>query len=477
MKTYSRYRNQIILLATCFLSILVSGQDSNQDTFLRDHLMVYYVEDPSTDQYRLLSHDEISSGQRLFGGNPQMAVAQELIHEIYTPVEDASFQESVVQALGRYPHPMALFLYFERGPVDEAAAAANWTNCIENGQFTSCVTVEADDEYAGIIHYGSEQLSQEGLLEAKSHFLQLLNDAEEGAQRSRPFAAISDETVSRARQIANVPERGFRVERRGRTVPFNISLSRMRELQQALQDPAIQEHIRTTLDLFENETGDTQRSRDEIDLPLVLAIASRESGVRLPLARGERRVVTAGRDAHTRGESGLDWLYDRRSDFPSSIRSEILPVEGNSGIPGHFRRECHPAYVKEKHMLTSFIVEVAGRRQSFINRFNRAFADRHGFTEEQRNALVENLSSSANRAWIQAAFGSRSVDILHAVRRFIRAEMRAGTDFTTIARNNEINLNAIVTNDRIMPTSLSRQRTRLSLAEAIIVSSFLPNNL
>ncbi|MEX0290259.1 MAG: hypothetical protein AB3N14_14220 [Flavobacteriaceae bacterium] len=477
MKTHRSLFLYIGLLLLLPVTLHSQDQESNQDSFLRDHLMVYYVEDPSTDQYRLLSHDEISSGQRLFGGNPQMEVAQDLVHEIFTPSEDASFQESVVQALGRYPNPMALFLYFERGPVDEAAASAHWTNCIENGQFTSCVTVEADDEYTGIIHYGSEQLSQEGLLEAKSHFLQLLNDAGEGAQRSRPFAAISDETVSRAREIAHVPERGFRVERRGRTVPFNISLSRMRELQQALQDPAIQEHIRTTLNLFENETGDARRSRDEIDLALVLAIASRESGVRLPLARGERRVVTAGRDAHTRGESGLDWLYDRRNDFPSAIRSEILQVEGNSSIPGHFRRDCHPAYVKEKHMLASFIVEVAGRRQSFINRFNRAFADRHGFTEAQRTELLENLTEAANRAWIQAAFGSRSVDILHAVRRFIRAEMRAGTDFTTIAQNSEINLNAIVTNDRIMPTSLSRQRTRLSLAEAIIVSSFLPNNL
>ena len=68
-------------------------------------------------------------------------------------------------------------------------------------------------------------------------------------------------------------------------------------------------------------------------------------------------------------------------------------------------------------------------------------------------------------------------DLLRAVRGLIRAELRTNSDFSNIIRNNELNLDAIVTDDGIMTSNLSRQRTRLSVAEALIVDSFLPSNL
>ena len=406
MKTYM-YLRIICIAAISFNSIISMAQESNVDSFLRDHLMVYYVEDPSSDQYRLLDSNEITSGQLLFGGNPEMEIAQQLIREIFIPESGNEFQESVIEALRREDQPMALFIYFDRGPIDEASASANWTNCIENGRFTSCVTVEAGDEYAGIIHYGANQMNGDGFDMAKNRFLELLTNVVDGSSQVAGSSNISAQIINRARQLAHVPEGGFRVERQGRMARFDISVRRMQRLKALVHDPDVRRHITWTLNLFGNDTGSARQSREDIDLALILAIASRETGEQLPLARGERRLVSAGRDAHSRGESGLDWLYDRRNDFPSSIRSEIIRVEGNPDIPGRFKRECHPAYIREKHVLASFIVEMPARRQFFLNRFARVFSDSNGFSNEQRQELLGQMSLNARRAWIQAAFGSR----------------------------------------------------------------------
>ncbi len=180
MKTYIIYIRQFLCIAVVFLTTSGKGQGSDISNFLRDKLMVYYVEDPSSDQFRLLNLDEITSGQQLFGGNHQLDIAQTIIREIFIPAEGTAFQESIVQALRRQDRPLALFLYYDRGPLDEAVASANWTNCIANGHFTSCVTSETDDEYAAIIHYGADQMNSDGILTAKNRLLSLMGVGEEG---------------------------------------------------------------------------------------------------------------------------------------------------------------------------------------------------------------------------------------------------------------------------------------------------------
>ena len=472
MKKFIKVKIVMLFVLLCYCKN-IQAQESDVPSFLRDHLMIYYVENPSGDEYVLINPNELTSGNSLFGNNPQMDVAQNMLREIFSPSTDTSFRERVVEILGRYSNPVALFLYYESGPLDEASATANWTNCIESGQFSACVTVEAGDEYAGIIHYGSSEINSEGLLAAKSHFLQLLSDVATGIDLTRSFADITSSTIARARSVAHVPEGGFPVQRQGRTVNFDISIRRLQQLREHLQNPEVITHIQNTLSLFDRETGSAHQSRDQVDMALVLAIATRESGVRLPLSRSTRRIVSAGRDAHTRGESGLDFLYDRRSAFPQSLRDQVIRVEGNPDVPGTFRRDTHPAYIREQDVLASFIIEIKARKQFFLRQFERVFSDEGGFTEEQRAALIANMSNEANRAWIQAAFGSRLRDILTEVRTLVRRH----SNFDEVLTDNTINLNAIVTNDGIMPTNLSRQRTRLSLAESIIVESFLSNNL
>ena len=150
------------------------GQDSDVSTFLRDHLMVYYVEDPSSDQYRLINPNEITSGQLLFGGNPELEIAQNLVRDIFIPGSDSDFQQRIKQALVSNVHPSALFIYFDRGPVDISIASANWTNCIENGHFTACVTKETDDDYTSIVHFGANLMNSDGIVLAKNRLLSLL---------------------------------------------------------------------------------------------------------------------------------------------------------------------------------------------------------------------------------------------------------------------------------------------------------------
>ncbi|WP_160114811.1 hypothetical protein [Aquimarina sp. AU474] len=166
------YYNIFLLL---FLTTQVIAQESNATNFLRDRLMVYYVEDPSSDQYRLLNPGEMTTEGNLFGGNPQMETAQLLIRAIFSPRDNQEYQQTVIETLRNYEKPVALFLYSDEGPIDEAIASENWTNCIESGHFTSCVTIEPGDEYAGIVHYGSNQMSNDGVELAKNRLLSLLN--------------------------------------------------------------------------------------------------------------------------------------------------------------------------------------------------------------------------------------------------------------------------------------------------------------
>lgn len=156
------------------LPLLGITQVSNRAEFLRDHLMVYYVDDPSSDQYRLLDPAEIQSQRSLFGNNGQMDVAQQLIRELFIPGSDTSFQDAAVEAIAGHQQPIALFLYFDMGPIDEQIATSNWTNCLYHGHFTSCVTVETDDEYAFIMHYGAHQINSDGLEGAKNRLLALM---------------------------------------------------------------------------------------------------------------------------------------------------------------------------------------------------------------------------------------------------------------------------------------------------------------
>ncbi|GAA3628083.1 hypothetical protein [Flavivirga jejuensis] len=174
MKT-QLYIKHTHLIIFAFFAINTWGQESTTSSFLRDNLMVYYVQDPESDQYTLLNPDEIIDGGELFGGNAEMQVAQSLVRSIYNTNSDGDFQESIVRALRDNDDPSALFIYFDSEPVDEVIAAANWTDYIESGHFTPCLTREENDDYASAVHYGANQLNIDCLETSQNRLVELLN--------------------------------------------------------------------------------------------------------------------------------------------------------------------------------------------------------------------------------------------------------------------------------------------------------------
>lgn len=293
------------------------------------------------------------------------------------------------------------------------------------------------------------------------------------------YLSFTEDDVREARRRCYIPSDGFMVESRRGRLRRDIEERRLRRLEEKLREPRVLDHIRETVALFVDDTDSTSRqSRTQIDLPFILAVAIRESGVDLPLSTRNSRIVTAGRDAHTRGRSGLDWVYSYRNKFPSSIRSQVRRVEGNPDVPGEFRRECQPAFLRERDLLAAFIVEVRQRYTRFLRRFNRhEFSDSRGFTQEDRDILLRAMSADTKRAWIQASFGSKLSQLLQEVRGLIDRAKRDGRSISDIARDNQVGLNALIANDEIMPTNLSRQRTRISAAEAIITEHMFPSSI
>lgn len=297
-------------------------------------------------------------------------------------------------------------------------------------------------------------------------------NATNSGNTSGELPAITSSQISNVRQRLHIPPSGFLVTTRRGEIRKNINVSALNQLINQLNDVEVVTHIRESIRLF-TEDSDPRSVQNSIDIALVLAIAIKESGVRTLVSRSNRRIVTAGRDVHSAGKSGLDWVYDYRRYFPSNIRNHVQRVIGNSNIRGEFvnpDRMQNPAYLPEKYLLCAFIVEIRQRYRRFLRRFHRhEFVN--GFTEEQRESLLQTMNTDAKRAWTQAAFGSKIRELLLANKNLIQLAIQNGASFTDIVNNDTVNLNAIITNDTILPQNLSRQRTRISAAEASLLDN------
>jgi LAS superfamily LD-carboxypeptidase LdcB len=156
--------------------------------------------------------------------------------------------------------------------------------------------------------------------------------------------------------------------------------------------PAGVTHLRQTLALFASGSPVLPAS---IDLPLVLAIAARET---LPLRRvfsdEATAVITAGRDTHPQGVSGLDFIFDSHELFPAAIRAQVQLVRAGYR-PG--REDRRAAQLPERYLLAAFVVAVEAGRRGFERQVRRVFA-------ASANALVAALAPDARRAWIALSF-------------------------------------------------------------------------
>ena len=321
------------------------------------------------------------------------------------------------------------------------------------------------------------------------------------------------EIIRETRGEFGIPARGWQHEQtvRGeeRTRTLTLGTSRSSLPQGIIRDlnttPGAIEHIQETLELFQSEEEEgIHLDREEIDLPLLLAIAARESGDRnrhlLFSSDSEEEVISAGSDAHRSGRSGLDWLGSRIDEFPSAIRGDITRVRGSryaAGLIADRDRDrdgdidaedvVDPARLPPEHLLAGFIVELQARQRRFVRVFHEVFSDRQltAFSEDERQRLLESLSTDARRAWIQASFGSALNSLLWnakratAVRGLGRAATREsrGERFAEIIGDDRYNLNSIISDRRVMGSSISGHRTRITAAEAAILEQILPPSL
>lgn len=168
--TYSK-----LFLALCvqmMLAITVSGQSGRRTDDLEQRLRVYYVEEPNTASRAIPI--ALSSSEDIFGNNPNMQRAQRLIRAIFNGMEEhPQFRTSLARALRATSRPYALFLYDDTNPLN-GSVSRNWTNCINNGHFYACSTVDEGDDYGRILHYGAFQMNSENFDATLAGIIRLL---------------------------------------------------------------------------------------------------------------------------------------------------------------------------------------------------------------------------------------------------------------------------------------------------------------
>ncbi|MEX0290258.1 MAG: hypothetical protein AB3N14_14215 [Flavobacteriaceae bacterium] len=151
----------------------LSAQPSNPSQIIQNRLRVYYVQNPNGDNDgHAVALDNMES---TFGNNPNMERAQQLVRAIFDSREEhPQFRTSLARALRAASRPYALFLYDDTDPLN-AGVSQNWTNCINNGHFYACSTVDEGDEYGRILHYGAFQMNSENLDGTLAGLIRLLH--------------------------------------------------------------------------------------------------------------------------------------------------------------------------------------------------------------------------------------------------------------------------------------------------------------
>lgn len=248
--------------------------------------------------------------------------------------------------------------------------------------------------------------------------------------------ASCEELVARARARFGIPppgESGHDVQdgwwldpaRRGNPRAQRAGLVRGRsvlaeDVGRYLQDhPDARQHIEDTLDAFERELGierldpdgdgrhygaDLDAGNLPVDVDLVLAKGARESGIEDLLSRSDRVIVSSGREVHPEGESGLDYLYDHRDDFPPSMRDELRPVP-RAELTERGRARASPpapARLPLRLLLAAFIVETRRAEQGFIGKVRDEL---DAYSVAELRAALNAMSVDARRAWSQLHFG------------------------------------------------------------------------
>ncbi len=200
----------------------------------------------------------------------------------------------------------------------------------------------------------------------------------------------------------------------------------IRDIRQSLATDRTQDLIQENVDLLQSVEDDY--SGVGVDLPFVLALGVRESGVRTLLGGGRRLINTAGRDTHPAGRSGMDYFYNQRQGF-TARGQRITPV--TTGFrPG--RADRSPAVIERRRLLLAFMVKTAADQRTFrrfvVDELEHLLGD-----EDQANHTAEKLFSTlsidALRSWKALMFAGVGYG-QRAIQAVLRAQHAAGDPFS-----------------------------------------------
>ncbi len=175
----SIYINVQYIILLCMLSCYQIGmaQDgSNDSSIISQRLRVYYVENPNTNNES--RRVDISNSSSIFGSNPNMQIAQQLVQAIFQENEQQSeFHESITTTVRGFRERVAIFFYDDTDGLTNNEVSNTWVNCIRSNHFFICGTQEHGDDYERIVHLGAHQMNSLGLARTQAQFLRVLRGA------------------------------------------------------------------------------------------------------------------------------------------------------------------------------------------------------------------------------------------------------------------------------------------------------------
>ncbi|PSN10054.1 hypothetical protein C7293_29470 [filamentous cyanobacterium CCT1] len=200
----------------------------------------------------------------------------------------------------------------------------------------------------------------------------------------------------------------------------------IRDIRQSLATDRTQALIRENVDLLQSVEDDY--SEVDIDLPFVLALGVRESGVRTLLGGGRGLINTAGRDTHPAGRSGMDYFYNQQQGF--TARGQRITLVDTGFKPGRANRR--PAVIERRRLLLAFMIKTAADQRTFrqfvVDELEHLLGD-----EEQANHTAEQLFSTlsidALRSWKALMFAGVGYG-QGAIQAVLRAQHAAGEPFS-----------------------------------------------
>lgn len=265
---------------------------------------------------------------------------------------------------------------------------------------------------------------------------QVAREVLEEARTTGTFDADYGRTMPRTLEAFGLEQDDFGFNAAGRYVGSRtLKPTIIADIRAQLAAVAGREHVQENIDLLRS-VEDTV-SGVPLDLPFVLALGVRESGVGRLFSRARTDTNTAGRDTHPAGRSGMDYFFNQRRAFTD--RGQRIREVTAGFRPG--REDRRPAIIERRRLLLAFMVKTAQDERTlrrYVENELAALQPRPEHPDVDVDALFNGLSIDALRSWKALMFAGVGYG-QDAVRTVLQGQRAAGEPFS---------LEAILTLDR-----------------------------